>query len=152
MKTCVGCDMNFLQRKAELIISDGEHICTDCRDLKQDRNRAKYWNGSKNKAIRYWFYIKQGIAVLNEVRNLFFIVFGAIFTFREQYPILNNIGFVVGIFAVSFLILFVVGFIFTHHVNKVADWLQIQFSTHWGRYQYTLLEEIRDAIKAKHDR
>lgn len=148
MITCCDCDVNFLQRKAELVKFDAEkHICTDCKNIREDKNRAKYWSGSQNKLIRYWFYIKQGIAVLNEVRNLFFIVLGTCFTFKDQFPILKNLAVVGGIFIVAFIVLFLLGYLFTHKVNKVIDWLNIEFATHFAKYQFTLLERQVKALE-----
>lgn len=109
--------------------------------MDNDEKNPQYWDGGKNKTIRYWFYVKQGISVLNEVRNLFFIILGSCFTFKEQFPILKNLWFVSGILLVSFFVLGIVGFIFTHHVNKVVDWLNIQYATHWSRYTYDLMEK-----------
>lgn len=124
--------------------------------MDNDEKNPQYWNGAKNKSVRYWFYIKQGISVLNEVRNLFFIVLGTCFTFKEQFPILKNLCFVGGILLVSFFLLGLVGYVFTHHVNKIVDWLNIQYATHWSRYTYTLmekqvflLEEIKEEIQSK---
>lgn len=144
MKTCVECDVNFLQRKAELVVSDGEHICTDCRDVKKDRNRAKYWNGPKNKAIRFYFYSQRGLALLNEARYLIMGVFALYYTLRLENP-----AFLVVMFAIAIPILIFIGWVSVHHIGKVVDWLNVQFSTHFGRYQITLLEEIRDALKEK---
>ena len=116
--------------------------------------RLQYWVGWKNKVYRYWFYIKQGNGVINEFRNLFLIILGTVFTFKQDFPILKDLRFLSIIFGVCFLALFITGYYFTHKVNKVIDWLSIEFSTHWGRYGYflqekqnTLLEEILKNFK-----
>ena len=163
MITCVNCDTGFLKNKSELVKNEmGEYICVECFEMKKDKNKAKYWRGTKNKLIRYAFYIKQGLGELNEIRNLFFIIIGGCFTFKEQYPILGNVFFVSIIFVISIFVLFIIGYVMTHHVKKVMEWLGIQFSSHWSRYTYDLMEKQikiledisdkvgeKDAIKAK---
>lgn len=147
MHTCIDCDINFLQRKSELVkTTDGGYICTDCRDLKEDRNRARYWNGSTNKLIRFYFYSQRGLALLNEGRYLIMGVFALYYTLKLENPLL-----LVGMFGVAVPVLIVLGWVQVHKVGKVVDWLSIQFSTHWGRYQYTLLEEIRDELRKGKD-
>lgn len=123
-------------------------------------SKAKYWDGSLNRLYRYWFYIKQGNNILNEFRNLFLIIIGTCWTFKEKYPILENLWFVSGVFVASLIILFIVGYLCTHHINKVLDWLGIEFATYWARYTFTLqelqnqllqdiLKELRDGKKDK---
>jgi hypothetical protein len=143
MMTCVNCDINFLQRKAELIKTSDGYICTDCNAVRNDKNRAKYWNGPKNKIIRFYFYSTRGLALLNEARYLIMGVFALYYTLKLDNPV-----YLIGMFAVAIPVLIALGWLSVHHIGKVVDWLNIQFSTHFGRYQYTLLEEIRDAVRA----
>ena len=110
-------------------------------DLGSENLRDKYWKGWKNSLCRYWFYVRQGNGVVNEFRNLFLIILGTCWTFKQDFPILRDPLFLAFVFLVSFVGLFVVGYFFTHKVNRVIDWLSIEFSTHWGRYSYTLQED-----------
>lgn len=143
MKVCSECDINFLYKKAELVKdADGEDICSECLDKKLDKNRVKYWNGSTNKLIRFYFYSQRGLALLNEGRYLVMAVFALYYTLKLSNPI-----YLIGMFGVAVPVLIVLGWVQVHKVGKVVDWLSIQFSTHFGRYQYTLLEEIRDSIR-----
>lgn len=143
MHTCEDCDIGFLYKKAELISSTGgKYICTDCRDKKEDKNRAMYWNGSANKLIRFYFYSQRGLSLLNECRYLIMGVFALYYTLKLSNPLL-----LIVMFWLSVPVLIVLGWVQVHKVGKVVDWLSIQYSTHWGRYQYTLLEEIRDELR-----
>ena len=145
MNTCVDCDINFLQRKSELVrLDDQSHICTDCKDMRGDKNRAKYWKGGHNKAIRFYFYCQRGLSLLNEARYLLMGVFALYYTLKLTNPI-----YLVVMFAVAIPILIGLGWLSVHKIGKVIDWLNIEFSSHWSRYNYTLLEEIRDAVKEK---
>jgi hypothetical protein len=44
------------------------------------------------------------------------------------------------------------GYLATHHINKIMDWLNIQFGTHYGIETFKLQQEIRDAVKKIADR
>jgi len=104
--------------------------------------KEKYWNGSKNKAIRYWYYNQKGLELFNQFKYLVAAIFAIYWTLKLDQPI-----WLLVMFGISIPLLSLIGWVQVHHIGKVVDWLNIQFSTHWGRYQYTLLEEIRDAIK-----
>lgn len=143
MQTCIDCDINFLQRGSELIRHDGGgHICKECEARRVDKNIARYWNGSENKLIRFYFYSQRGLALLNEGRYLVMGVFALYYTLKLTNPI-----WLVGMFVVAVPVLIVLGWVAVHRVGKVVDWLNVQFSTHWGRYQYTLLETQVDLLK-----
>ncbi len=101
-----------------------------------------YWDGNKNKIIRYYFYVQRGLALFNEFRYLFMVIFGIYFALK-----LTNPAWFVLMFVVSVPLLIIAGWVSVHHIGKVIDYLTIEFSTHFSRYQYTLLEEIRDEIK-----
>lgn len=104
--------------------------------LKQSEDlKKKYWNGSTNKFIRYYFYSQRGLALFNEFRYLFMLIFGIYITFKLTNPI-----YLVGMFLISTPLLILVGYVSVHYVSKVMDWLSVEFSTHFGRYSYTLLE------------
>jgi hypothetical protein len=53
---------------------------------------------------------------------------------------LNNPVWFVAMFLLSLPVLILLGWIQVHHLAKVMDWLNIEFSTHWGRYGYELQE------------
>ncbi len=113
--------------------------------------KKKYWEGNTNKTIRYYFYSQRGLALFNEFRYLFMLIFGIYITFKLTNPI-----YLVGMFLISTPLLILVGYVSVHHVSKVMDWLSIEFSTHFSRYSYTLLEnqlkrldEILDELKKR---
>jgi hypothetical protein len=65
----------------------------------------------------------------------------------------DNLWMIPLMFIVSIPVLLILGYINTHHMKKVMEYLNIEFSTHWGRYnfdllekQVKLLEEIRDVL------
>lgn len=107
-------------------------------------DKEKYWHGAKNRSIRLYFYTQRGLALLNEARYLIMGVFALYYTLK-----LDNPALMVAMFMVAVPVLIFLGWLSVNHMGKVIDWLNIQFSTHWGRYQYTLLEEIRDAVREK---
>lgn len=112
--------------------------------LPDEKNRSLYWDGFKNKAIRFYFYVQRGLALLNEARYLIMGIFALYYTLRLDNPFI-----LVGMFAIAIPVLIILGWLSVHHIGKVIDWLNIQYSTHFSRYQITLLEEIRDELRIK---
>lgn len=109
-----------------------------------DENRTQYWDGNKNKAIRYWFYNQRGLELFNQFKYLVAAIFALYFACRLENPL-----WIILMFVVAMPVLTLMGWVQVHHIGKVVEWLTLEFSTHFGRYQITLLEEIRDAIKDK---
>lgn len=102
-----------------------------------ENQKKDYWNGSKNKMIRYYFYSQRGLALFNEFRYLFMLIFGIYYTLKLTNPI-----WLVVMVLVSVPSLILIGFYSVHYVGKVIDFLNVQFSTHWTKYQFQLYEQI----------
>jgi len=99
-------------------------------------NHDKYWKGKKNKAIRYYFYIQKGLELLNEFRYLIMSIFAIYYALK-----MDNIWLIPLMFIIALPVLIFFGWLSVHHMKKVTEYLQIQFSTHWARYQFYLLEK-----------
>jgi len=107
-----------------------------------NKAHEEHWNGSKNRAIRYYFYIQRGLTLLNEFRYLIMGILGAYYALR-----IENVLLIPAMFFLSLPILVLLGYISVHHVAKIIEYLNIQYSTHWSRYQITIQEDIRDELK-----
>lgn len=110
-----------------------------------------YWNGIRNKCIRYYYYVQRGLAFFNEFRYLIMAIFGMYYTLKMNNPIYIPIMFIV---CTPVLGLF--GYMYIHKMAKVMEHYNFLFSTYWGRYSMDLteernklLEEIRDKLKEK---
>ncbi len=101
-----------------------------------------FFPGLTNRAIRYYFYCNQGLNILNQFRNLFLGIFALYFALH-----LENWVFLVAFFVVSAIILTVVGFYTTHHVNKIQEWLGVRFSSHYTMKQFNIQQGIYDELK-----
>ena len=120
------------------------------RDTANDKKQ--YWDGKANKVIRYYFYSQRGLALFNEFRYLFMVIFGAYVLMK-----LSNPWWLVVMFVISFPLLCLFGWLQVHRMAKVMDWLNIEFSTFWSRYSFDLqerqvkaVEEINNAVKEVH--
>lgn len=102
----------------------------------------EYWDGNKNKFIRYYFYMSRGLDLFNNFRYVFLTIFGIYYTLK-----LKNAMWLITMFGISIPFLMFIGYWSVHHVGKVIDWLNIKFSTHFGMMQIDLLTEIRDAVR-----
>lgn len=109
----------------------------------------KYLKGGKNRAIRYYFYLNNGLNVLNNFRNLFLGIFALYFALK-----LDNILWMVAMFIPSVLILTWSGYYSVHHISKINEWLGVKFGSHYGiknfnytKGQYELLLEIKEMLK-----
>jgi len=110
--------------------------------MTEDPKSHEYWNGPKNKAIRYWFYVNRGMGLVDQFKNLVLCIAALYFALK-----LNNPLFLVGMFVVSLPIVGVAGYIQVHHLGKILDWLNIRFSTHYSIETFEIQKDIRDAVK-----
>ena len=112
----------------------------------EEEHLKKYWHGPANHAVRYYFYTQRGLALVNEFRYIFMVIFGVYITLK-----LNNPLWLLAMFLVSMPILILLGWLSVHRMAKVIDWLNVKFSTHWQMYSYELQEKqnllIRNLIK-----
>lgn len=102
----------------------------------------EYWNGTKNKAIRYYFYMSRGLDLFNNFRYVFMAIAGIYFALH-----LKNALWLLGMFTISIPLLMIAGYISIHHIGKVVDWLNVRFGSHYSLLNITLLQEIRDSLK-----
>lgn len=112
----------------------------------------KYLYGKHNWLIRMYFYLEQGLNILNEFRNWFLGIAALYITLKLEnapYGIL-----IIGAIAVpSLLVLILAGRYNVHRLSKMKEWLTLRFSTHYGIRTYNhqemqtkLLLEIRDLL------
>lgn len=112
-------------------------------------HQKKYWDGKKNKAIRLYFYSQRGLALFNEFRYVFMLIFGVYVVFKMSNPL-----WLVAMFLVVAPLLIVCGWFQVHHMAKTINWLDVEFASYWSRYSFELqekqvkeLEEIRTCLK-----
>ncbi len=108
----------------------------------EDHKEHEYWQGTKNKLIRYYFYMSRGLDLFNNFRYIFMAIFGLYLVLK-----LKNALWLLAMLGISVPMLMVIGYYSIHHIGKIVDWLNVRFSTHYSLLQITLLEEIRDEIK-----
>lgn len=107
-----------------------------------------YLIGTKNRMIRYYFYLSNGLNILNEFRNLFLGIVAIYITLKLTNPL-----WMVAMTIPSLIVLTLIGYFTIHHIAKVKDWLGVKFGSHYGiksfnynKGTYELLEEIRDLL------
>ncbi len=114
-------------------------------------NEDEYLKGTQNWLIRAYFYCSNGLAVLNEFRNMLLGIFALYFALK-----LTNYLYLIAMTMVGTVILTLVGYVVVHKVARVKEWLGIRFGSHFAikSYDYTidnnkLLKEIRDLLQQK---
>jgi len=113
------------------------------------KNDSVYLKGNKNFFIRCYFYLEQGLNILNIFRNLILGIIGLCLTLK-----LTDYRYMVFLFVVSVPVLTVMGWVSVHKIAKTKEWLNTRFSTHYAleQFNYTkrtaeTLEEINNKIK-----
>lgn len=101
-----------------------------------------YFFGIENRLIRYYYYLNQGLNILNQFRNLFL---GIIALYIALH--LDNWLLLVGMFIPCVIILTAIGYYNTHTVAKAIDWLSMRFSSHYGIRQFNYQQGIYDALQ-----
>ena len=102
----------------------------------------EHWDGNKNRLIRYYFYINTGLNVFNNFKYLVAAIFGIYWTMHLKNPI-----WLLAMGAISIPILGAIGYYSIHHINKVIDWLNVKFGSHYGIKTYELQKGIHDGIQ-----
>jgi hypothetical protein len=110
-------------------------------------NKSAYWDGPKNKSIRYFYYSQRGLDTFNQFRYLLMAIFGLYLLLKLSNPL-----WLVLMFCVSLPALIFVGYVTVHHINKVVDWLNIEFATYWTRYSFDLQERQVKAVESIDDK
>lgn len=108
-----------------------------------------YLHGYKNLGYRMYFYMMNGLNILNEFRNLFLGIIGIYIALH-----MTNYLWMVVMFVPSLLGLIIIGRYNVHKLSKMGEWLSVRFSTHYGiksygfsQQQVELLQEIIDILK-----
>lgn len=103
---------------------------------------STYMPGIQNRAIRYYFYLNAGLAIVNNFRNLFLAIIGIYIALHLEAWYLLIVMFVP-----SVIILTIIGYYVVHKVNKVQEFLSMRFGTHYGIKQFDLQKGIYDELK-----
>ncbi len=116
-----------------------------------ERERQEYMGGTKNTLIRLYYYLENGLNILNEFRNLFL---GVIAIYIALH--LTNVLWMVLMFIPCLIILTIVGYYAVHSVARVKEWLNLRFATHFGirtfdytQATYEILKEVLEELKKK---
>lgn len=107
-----------------------------------EAQKKKYWHGRKNWWIRIYYYCRRGMDEINTFKNLIYGILGVCFFLK-----ITNMFYMGSILACFMPVLAVIGYASVHHVAKPIEWLGIEFSSHWGRYNYTLNENQMNSLK-----
>ena len=107
----------------------------------------QYWDGRENKSIRLFFYCQRGVGLINEFRNVFFIIIGAYFSLKINLPIWMGAVIMLGMFLISIPILIVAGWFSVHRMGKVIDYLNVKFSTHYAKEQFEIFKGMYSELK-----
>lgn len=111
--------------------------------------REQYYNGIKNQLIRIYYYLQQGLDLLNEFKYL-----GA--GILAIYYLLNLEGYtwMVGMAVISIPILIIAGYFWTHKARKTVEYFSIKYTSHFQQYnikiqerQLFLLEKLNKNIE-----
>ncbi len=122
-----------------------EHKLNELVDLSEEDK--KYLNGWHNWLQRMYFYLNSGLNILNQFRNLGFLV--AALWVALKLDGVHGILIAAAVVVISSLLLVFVGRYNVHHLSRSGEWLSIRFSTIFGirtfnntERQTELLEQI----------
>ena len=104
--------------------------------------KKEYWNGAKNKSIRYYFYVTKGLDLHNPARYYVLLVLLAYKFLEVDFILLIPIIFIFGL-----IYLGIAGWLDVHHMAKVVEFLGIKYSTHFSKRNYEIQEEILSELQ-----
>jgi len=109
---------------------------------KEQSSPFEFADTKEGKGIQVFFYLRNGLSILNEFKNLIMFVFGVYFTLK-----LDSWVWLVVMFIVALPILAGIGYLFVKRWNKILEWISIRYGTHYAIKQFTIYEEILNTLK-----
>lgn len=109
------------------------------------KDNKDVYSGWKNTVIRYYFYAKKGLEIVNEFRYLVMAVMGVCFLLK-----ISSWVVMATMFLVAMPVLMVLGYLALHHMDKVIEFLNLRHATLWSKYSYEMQEKnVRNIEKIK---
>ena len=104
------------------------------------------YKGKETLLIRLYFYLNNGLGVVNDFRNLFLGLFALYYTLKLQNP-----WILLGLFLVSLPTLCIMGYVNVHKVSKIKDWLNIKYGSHYGIEQFNLMKKMVELLEKQNE-
>lgn len=113
----------------------------------------KFLHGGQNWLIRMYFYLENGLNILNEFRNWFLGV-AALYLALKLEANSHGLLIISAVALPSLVALVILGKYNVHTLSKMKEWLSVRFSSHYSlrnfnyqEQQAELLREIRDILR-----
>ena len=103
---------------------------------------GEFADTKEKKGVKIFYYLRSGLSILNEFKNLIMFVFGIYFALK-----LNHWLWLVAMFIVALPILVIVGKLFVTRWNKILEYFSIKDGTHYAIKQFTMQEEVLEQLK-----
>lgn len=101
-----------------------------------ENTRKRFFEGKINKIIRIWYYLNEGLGLLNQFKYLIAGIL-AFYYFLKT----DNIWLMIWMFIISMPVLVVVGYVYTYRAKKSLEWFNVEKTTYFGKYGYILQEK-----------
>lgn len=101
-----------------------------------DEVKQRYFKGWRNKLIRVYYYLREGLNLLNDFKYLIAGILAFYYILKVDSFFVLSLMFVF-----SIPILIASGYFWVHKAKKSIDWFSVEFTTHFSKYNYTLMEE-----------
>lgn len=100
-----------------------------------------------NKVTRLFYFCQKGLGLFNTFKDLILVIIAICFALK-----LTSILWMLLIFILALPAMTILGWFCVHHMDKVTEWLQVKYGTHYQVKQFALFEEMRDLLKKICDR
>lgn len=105
-------------------------------------NEKQYSDGKVNKLIRIYYYLKEGLSVLNDWKYLVAGILAFYYALN-----LTDYRYMVMMFIVAIPILILLGYVWVRWVRKTMEWFSVKYTTHYAKYGYDLQERRNDLLE-----
>ncbi len=107
-----------------------------------ENTKKRYFYGWKNQLIRIYFYLQEGLNLINQFKYLV----GGILALGYLIKLENYI-YLGLMFVGSLPLLILGGYIWVHRAKKSMEWFSLEFTTHFGKYGVELQEKQLEALE-----
>ena len=112
--------------------------------------RDQFYKGTRNRLVRVYWYLDQGLDLLNKFKYLL----GGIIALAALLRIEDSVRWMLTVFLIAVPILTLMGYFWVRCGVRVIEYLNLKLATHFGQYSMRLnenilqtLQEIRDKLK-----
>ena len=106
-------------------------------EINNEQVRERYYNGRTNKIVRLYWYLEQGLDILNKFRYLILFIMGLAVLLRVE----QDLSWMLLVFVIAVPILTLAGYAWVKYGVRAIEYLNLKYATHFAQYNMKIQED-----------